>query len=412
MAPVPPTSDQNIRMSLSGETPQIHTTALGRRHLIQQMATQPTQSSETPRPTISSRTQAPVRSRSVLLAAMTQNVANPTLSNLGSATLASHYEHVSWNVADYLRDRASPGSIATPVPTPSPVVTPTPVQLTQLETQFSRTDTFNDQEVRSAQLPQGRGRLFGTARPIIKLAISELTKSLCRLFGRINITIGNNPQAVTRSTIPPSTPSTVTTQNKEMIKTLLRQINTTMGWPYTEAQLEDKATRLAQHANANAEDLQPFTASNNQLVMDNRDIMVLKFMSKEYAAYGVVPLYNQLSQYSTTHNINPPLTIRLTDQVTTVNVSSTSTGFQVISTMDIAIRQGSNNIATIPITLTTNVNSTTGATTVAVQRGAPRFAPNITSAQKLLLFDAINAPLPQFIQQRQHISQSTITQSS
>jgi len=283
--------------------------------------------------------------------------------------------------------------------------------------QHLRTETLNDIEYKKTSaakedaaekerlsskkdIPKG---VFGKAAPIAFISIDLLIRNLTRLEGVVDLTIGDksvikrNEGGKDEKQMKPVGGDIAPVDPQVTIQRIIKELRSLMGWaPLSESSLAARAADLVK-LTAKAESLQPFT-KEGQLVEANRDILMLKFMTKEAALYGCIPVNAQLKNYSISKGVERDMEFGATivDRAQSITITAIpgGRGFRSEMCIEVPLKRGFVTIGRLVVVLNHEVDFATGNSQVQIRRQAPSFEANFEGAGRRELLEALNCALP------------------
>lgn len=260
-------------------------------------------------------------------------------------------------------------------------------ELENQASQLSNSGSYNERAARQ------NGEPFG-GTPIAFLGVEKEVQSLTRWKDRpFTLTISNQDE--TRTLFEPvPDDQRKDFDNRAMLKDVLTNMNELMG-QRNPGDLDNKATVLSDfdgHGKEKAQ-LEPFGADQTRVDGGrNQDVLMLKFTSKEYSGWAMMPLYKAVTDIGLMPMKGPkPL-----DQVDSCHINVIGDGnFNVTSkvTIDLTDRSSRQSLGSVDVSLITHVNSKTGETEIEVQLSDLAFANGVSVEKKSEILDALSQPL-------------------
>lgn len=261
--------------------------------------------------------------------------------------------------------------------------------------------TISEMTMRAVAQQDPEKAVFGKTF-LAHIPISELTKSLTRLRGQVKLEVGGK----TITTIADKAADAKGAENKGdadliFIQQLLQEIQAMMGWKaHSAEELLKRATALAKPDNATIELYQPFHAG--KLIEANRDILVLKFLTKELAACNIA-IYWQLRNYCVSQGLPPEQSIvsGIVDRAQTIEVTRSQknpNNFHVRALLEIPIRLKETTgtpLARLSLSFDVEVNVATGVAEISFTRILPpSWEKDATPEIKGRILEALEGPIP------------------
>ena len=241
-------------------------------------------------------------------------------------------------------------------------------------------DTLQEFEVRKRAVEHGEKAVFAKT-PIVWMTVETLTKSLGRLHGRVEILVGTEqvaPKPSTQDHEGAKEAGNAGEKNAEVVAKFLVEIHKLMGWEArSPIAVKGRAAALAKLGNTAIQSYEPYQAG--KLVPDNRDVVALKFVTKEVAALGSMPIYWQLCNYCRQNALPQKESFVATgvdqlQKVTITKSTKSADAFHVKALMEIPVRLGESKgpiLARLNVCMDFEVKLATGDTEMMLMRLLP-----------------------------------------
>ncbi|MBI1247975.1 hypothetical protein GC197_09065 [bacterium] len=266
-------------------------------------------------------------------------------------------------------------------------------RLDEVGSNLSKTTTFDDTASKAKGLfTRGKARL-----PLSQLSIEKHVQSVYRLPGKLDMTItsGGTTHEISRK----AGNGEEAPERNEFLSNLFTGINTALGHDLSQTDLQKRMDVYSNFGSKGqfAESLDPFKGGFRSDDGSLQDILILKFATKECAAYAVTPIGMRLKDYCESRGLDPfEYSIPIRDQLESVHIDIHDNGdFTTTGSLSLPIKGKDGEIvATVTVSVTTEVDSETGHAFIDVNVSNMRFEEGVPNVVKEDLIRALNHKLP------------------
>lgn len=265
-------------------------------------------------------------------------------------------------------------------------------QLDHLASQLDRTTTFDDVATKAKGLfTRGEPGI-----PVSRLPISKHVQSVFRLPGKLDMTVtrGGETHQITRKAVGEGERP----ERNEFLTNLFSGLNRAIGNPLSETDLEKRVDVYGDFNSKGdaVELLDPFRTGQREDHGSLQDILILKFATKECAAYAIAPIGMRLQEYCDGAGLDTfQYTVPIRDQVDAVHIDILDNGnFIATGSLTLPLKSGEDVVGEVHVALKATVDSTTGQAQVDVNVSQMSFVDGVDNLVKEDLLRALNTPLP------------------
>ncbi len=249
---------------------------------------------------------------------------------------------------------------------------------------FSISDTCTEAFLRDSKLLAGTCLMFKPSR--------LFPGSLCRLAGTMDISIGNE-LVIQKGDIYPKE----TSRDEKTIAILSKLLPVIHEKIECVSDLQDIKNKIAVLSRMDAIDehaIQTFDIYvDGHYNPRNRDMIVLRLLSKEAALMAIMPVSVQIGRYAEAHSSEITMRPQMMDQWVSIDIEKTLTGVRAEAKTVMSIKIDNEKAATFDIFARVDVEAVTGAITITLERKNLVFMENVRNMVKLHIYAALNSCL-------------------